>query len=54
MASSTPTLTKDEKILHRHAVTLKTMLEDYHACEPRDEVAWRGQFKRLAVYLGFM
>lgn len=52
MASPTATLTNDEKILHRHAVTLKNMLEDYHACEPRDEEAWRTRFKRLMVYLG--
>lgn len=53
MDSPTPTLTKDEKILHRHAVMLKKMLEDYHACahESRDEEAWQDRFIELLVYL---
>lgn len=53
MDSPTPNLTEDEKVLHRHAVTLKKMLEDYHACacESRDEGAWGDRFKDLMVYL---
>jgi hypothetical protein len=45
------TLTEDEQTLHHRAATLKKMLEAYHACESKDEEAWRDQFKDILVYL---
>ena len=42
-------LTEDEQTLHHRAAMLKKKLEEYHVCEPRDEVTWRDEFKALMV-----
>jgi hypothetical protein len=42
-------LTEDEQTLHHRVAMLKRKLDEYHACEPRDEVTWRDEFKVLMV-----
>lgn len=50
MSTSKPNLTQDEQTLHHHAAMLRKNLEAYHACTPRDEAAWRKEFKSRLVF----
>jgi hypothetical protein len=44
-------LTKEEQRLHHDAAMLKKKLQAYRACEPRDEKAWKDEFRAILVSL---